>query len=143
MFWKPGIIGGYLEFQQMGIVNHRRQMLNAMESNAQGNDNFSAKVISTKTVKRNSSLKRKVGEVRRKSQISLISKLLLWAIRLKATSSGKLLYLWNFDLLFNKVLSLGAIYKFTCHSECMTWERTSHAHYCIKKFIVLNISLES
>ena len=141
MFWKPGIIGGYLEFQQMGIVNHRRQMLDAMESNAKGNDNFAAKVINTKTLERNSSLKRKVGEVRRKSQISLISKLLLWAISLKVTSSGQLLYLWNFYLFLNKGLSLGAIYKFTCHSECMTWARTSHAHYCIK--IVLNISLES
>lgn len=77
----------------MGIVNHRRQMLDAMESNAKGNDNFAAKVINTKTLERNSSLKRKVGEVRRKSQISLISKLLLWAISLKVTSSGQLLYL--------------------------------------------------
>ena len=77
----------------MGIVNHRRQMLEAMESNAKGNDNFAAKVINTKTLERNSSLKRKVGEVRRKSQISLISKLLLWAISLKVTSSGQLLYL--------------------------------------------------
>ena len=64
-----------------------------MESNAKGNDNFAAKVINTKTLERNSSLKRKVGEVRRKSQISLISKLLLWAISLKVTSSGQLLYL--------------------------------------------------
>ena len=77
----------------MEIVNHRRQMLDAMESNAKGNDNFAAKVINTKTLERNSSLKRKVGEVRRKSQISLISKLLLWAISLKVTSSGQLLYL--------------------------------------------------
>ena len=77
----------------MGIVNHRRQMLDPMESNAKGNDNFAAKVINTKTLERNSSLKRKVGEVRRKSQISLISKLLLWAISLKVTSSGQLLYL--------------------------------------------------
>ena len=77
----------------MGIVNHRRQMLDAMESNAKGNDNFAAKVINTKTLERNSSLKRKVGEVRRKSQISLISKLLLWAISFKVTSSGQLLYL--------------------------------------------------
>ena len=68
-------------------------MLDAMESNAKGNDNFAAKVINTKTLERNSSLKRKVGEVRRKSQISLISKLLLWAISLKVTSSGQLLYL--------------------------------------------------
>ena len=30
----------------MEIVNHRRKILDAMESNAEGNDNFAIKVIS-------------------------------------------------------------------------------------------------
>ena len=34
----------------MEIVNHRRKMLDAMESNAKGNDNFAIKVISTENV---------------------------------------------------------------------------------------------
>ena len=32
----------------MEIVNHRRKMLDAMESNAKGNDNFTIKVIARK-----------------------------------------------------------------------------------------------
>ena len=44
----------------MEIVNHRRQTLNAIESNAKGNDNFAPKVISTKNAAgKNSSLKKK------------------------------------------------------------------------------------
>ena len=34
----------------MEIVNHRRKMLDAMENNAQRNDNFVIKVISTENV---------------------------------------------------------------------------------------------
>ena len=37
----------------MEIVNPRRKMLDAMESNAKGNDNFDAKVISTENVEKN------------------------------------------------------------------------------------------
>ena len=33
----------------MGIVNHIRKILDAMEINAKGNNNFSIKMISTKT----------------------------------------------------------------------------------------------
>ena len=34
----------------MEIANHRRKMLDAMESNAKGNDNFVIRVISTENV---------------------------------------------------------------------------------------------
>ena len=37
----------------MEIVNQRRKMLYAMESNAKGNDNFATKVISTENVEKN------------------------------------------------------------------------------------------
>ena len=47
----------------MEIVNQRQKMLNAMESNAKGNDNFAAKMISTENVE-----KKIVEEVRRKNQ---------------------------------------------------------------------------
>ena len=40
----------------MEIINHRRQMLDSMESSAKGNNNFAAKVISTETVERKRSL---------------------------------------------------------------------------------------
>ena len=46
----------------MEIVNHRRRILDVMESDAKGNDNFATTVISTKTVEKN------IGEVRRKNQ---------------------------------------------------------------------------
>ena len=43
----------------MEIVNRRRKMLDAMESNANGNDNFSVKVISTENVEGKISIKKK------------------------------------------------------------------------------------
>ena len=43
----------------MEVVNHRRKMLDAMESNAKGNDNFAIKLISTENVERKSSIKKK------------------------------------------------------------------------------------
>ena len=43
----------------MEIVNHRWKMLEAMESNATGNDNFAVKVISTENVEGKSSIKKK------------------------------------------------------------------------------------
>ena len=54
----------------MEIVNHRRKTLDAMESNAKGNDNFAIKVISTENVDGKSYifLKRNMEEVRRKNQ---------------------------------------------------------------------------
>ena len=54
----------------MEIVNYRRKMLDAMESNAKGNDNFAIKVISTENVDGKSYifLKRNMEEVRRKNQ---------------------------------------------------------------------------
>ena len=36
----------------MEIVNQRRKLLDAMESNAKGNDKFATKVISTENVKK-------------------------------------------------------------------------------------------
>ena len=66
-------------------------MLEAMESNATGNDNFAVKVISTE----NAPLKKNRKEVTRKSQTYLfpLSKLLLWTTSLKVTCSGKVLFL--------------------------------------------------
>ena len=54
----------------MEIVDYRRKMLDAMESNAKGNDNFAIKVISTENVDGKSYifLKRNMEEVRRKNQ---------------------------------------------------------------------------
>ena len=43
----------------MEMVNHRRKMLDAMESNAKGNDNFAIKVISTENVDGKSYIKKK------------------------------------------------------------------------------------
>ena len=43
----------------MEVVNHRRKMLDAMESNAKGNDNFAIKLISTENVEGKSSIKKK------------------------------------------------------------------------------------
>ena len=47
----------------MEIVNHRQNRLEAMESNAQGNDNFAIKVISTENVEGKSSIFKKNMEV--------------------------------------------------------------------------------
>ena len=81
----------------MEIVNRRRKMLDAMESNANGNDNFSVKVISTENVEGKSSIKKKKKnreEVRRKNQTYLFPffKLLPWTTSLKVACSGKVLY---------------------------------------------------
>ena len=46
----------------MEIVHQRRKMLDATESNPEGNDNFATKVISTENVEKN------VKEVKRKNQ---------------------------------------------------------------------------
>ena len=62
-------------------------MLNAMESNAKGNDNFATKMISTENVGN------KFGRIKKKQ-----SNLLTWATSLKVTFSGKLLYFYNFNL---------------------------------------------
>ena len=43
----------------MGIVNHRRKMLDFMESNTKENDNFAIKVISTENVDGKSYIKKK------------------------------------------------------------------------------------
>ena len=49
--------------------NHRRKMLDAIESNAKGNDNFAIKVISTENVEEKSYIfKKNMEEVRRKNQ---------------------------------------------------------------------------
>ena len=61
-------------------------MLNAMESNAKGNDNFTIKVISKKSVEgKSSTFKKNVEEVRRKNQTNFfpLSKLLPRATSLK------------------------------------------------------------
>ena len=53
----------------MEIVNDRRKMLDAMESNAKGNDNFAIKVINTENVEGKSYIfKKNMEEVRRKNQ---------------------------------------------------------------------------
>ena len=58
----------------MEIVNHRQNRLEAMESNAQGHDNFAIKVISTENVEGKSSIfKKKMEEVRRQNQTYFFS----------------------------------------------------------------------
>ena len=64
----------------MEILNQRQKMLDAMESNAEGNDNFVTKVIITENVEKNAK------EVRRKNQTFLFPKLMTWATILKLPS---------------------------------------------------------
>ena len=64
----------------MEVVDQRRKMLDAMESNAKGNDKFATKAISTENVEKN------VKEVRRKNQTYFFSKLLTSATSLKLPS---------------------------------------------------------
>ena len=105
----------------MEIVNQRQKMLNAMESNAKGNDNFAAKMISTENVEK------KCGRSKKKE-----SNLLTWVISLKVTFSGKQLYFNNFNLectkndLFEQMIIITTnslpVY-FTCYSRYITWTR--------------------
>ena len=73
-----------MEFQQMEIVNQRQKMLDAMESNAKGNDNFVIKVISTVNVDGKSYIKRKkkMEEVRTKNQTNFFHFLIYYLERL-------------------------------------------------------------
>ena len=64
----------------MEILNQRQKMLDAMESNAEGNDNFVTKVIITENVEKNAK------EVRRKNQTFFFPKLMTWATILKLPS---------------------------------------------------------
>ena len=54
----------------MEIVDHRRKMLDAMESNAKRNDNFAIKVISTDNVEGKSYIffYKNMEDVKRKNQ---------------------------------------------------------------------------
>ena len=52
----------------MEIVHQRQKLLDAMERNSKGNDNFATKVISTENVEKN------LNEVRRKNQTYFFSK---------------------------------------------------------------------
>ena len=61
----------------MEIVYQRWKILDAMESNPKGNDNFATKVISTEIVGKN---------VKRKSQTYFFSKSLTWETSLKLPS---------------------------------------------------------
>ena len=61
----------------MEIVNQRRKMLDAMESNAKEYGNLATKVTSMENVEKN------VKEVRRKNQTYFFSELLTWATGLK------------------------------------------------------------
>ena len=58
----------------MEILNQRQKMLDAMESNAEGNDNFVTKVIITENVEKNAK------EVRRKNQTFFFPKLMTWRL---------------------------------------------------------------
>ena len=80
-----GTLGGYLEFQQMEIVNHRRKMLDVMEINAEGNDNLSTRVINTENIEKNE-------EEVSYQQTYFFSKLFTCANSLNVTFPGKLLY---------------------------------------------------
>ena len=78
----------------MEIVKQRRKILDAMDSNAKGNDNFifAIKLISTKDLQgKSSSFKRSVEEVRRKNQTYIFSKVLPWPTSVKVTLSEKLI----------------------------------------------------
>ena len=55
----------------METFNHRRQILDARESNAKVNDTFATKMVSTEMLKGKDLVFKKVEEVRWKSQISL------------------------------------------------------------------------
>ena len=75
----------------MEIVNHRRKMLDAMESNAKGNDNFAIKVISTENVQgENYSFLKKYGRSKKKQSNLFLPFSKLWpgATSLKVTLSG-------------------------------------------------------
>ena len=61
----------------MEIVYQRWKILDAMESNPKGNDNFATKVISTENVGKN---------VKRNSQTYFFSKSLTWETSLKLPS---------------------------------------------------------
>ena len=66
----------------MEIVNHRRKMLDAMESNAKKNDNFAMKVLSTDNVDGKLYLKKNKEEVRRKNQTYFFHLLIYYLERL-------------------------------------------------------------
>ena len=72
----------------MEIVNHRWEILDAMESNAKGNDNFSIKVISIENIEGKSYIFQiNMEEVSKKNQLTFpFSKLLSWATSLKLPS---------------------------------------------------------
>ena len=89
----------------MEIVNQRRKVLDAMETNAKGNDNFAIKVISSENVEGKSSIKKKNREeVRRKSQTYLF----LFSKLLPCTTSFKIYLPWK-SIIFLKFWPL--IYK--------------------------------
>ena len=75
-----------------------------MESNAEGNDNFATKLISTGNMEEKRRSLKNVEEVRRKNQTYLLSKLLPWTTSSKVTTA------------FTSHLQV----YFTCYSECMT-----------------------
>ena len=77
----------------MGIVNHRRKMLDFMESNTKENDNFAIKVISTENVDGKSYIKKIERSKKKESNLFFpFSMLLHWATCLKVTFSGIVLY---------------------------------------------------
>ena len=80
----------------MEIVNHRRKMLHAIESNAKGNDSFAIKVISAVNIdgKIYISLKKYGWNKKKESNLFIpFSNLLSWTTSLKVTFSGIVLYL--------------------------------------------------
>ena len=94
--------------------NHRRQMLDA-ESNGKGNDNFVAKVISTKNVE-----ELKFNECQRVRFFFLFS----YYLGQLVTFYGKLLKLSNFDLYLNKgSWSSRTIFKFMLHVIQNVWNK--------------------
>ena len=79
----------------MEIVNHRRKMFDAMESNAKGNDNFAIKVISTENVEgENYSFKKIYGRSKKKQSNLFLPFSKLWpgATSLTVTLSGIVSY---------------------------------------------------
>ena len=117
-------------------------MLDAMESNAKGNDNFTIKAISTENVEGKSSiLKKNIEEVTRKNQAYFFSKLLPWATGLKVTSLEnysifKILTCNIQRMIFlNKGSSSSrAIYKSINIIRMYDMDKASHAHLNAKLY---------
>ena len=134
----------YLEFYQMEIVNHRRKMLDAMESNSKGNDNFATKLIRMENVEGKSSSLKKYGRSKKKKSNLFFSKLLPWATSLKLENYyiSKILAcnVQSMSYLNNGSSSSRAIYKSILH-VCMLFRYVWHSQGLLMHVTVYNIDV--